>query len=232
VVPDPDGLAGFRQVFADIQRWSLNPRRRLDSLARFGESLPPLGEVEIDGRPVLAAIDRDPARLENVLDDAVRIASRNRGQVPASNDASLATRIRRQLRHLSHLSRSYQLEKGRYVLTVRLTDLAMERLLAPKARDSQDGTDRLLQELLTQESAMLDCQNRLVNEWASFRADRLSFYRDLGTLPFDDWAAFYQQFSAAPAVAAPLLPAPGPDLPAPLAAPPPAPSARATPTQR
>ena len=39
-------------------------------------------------------------------------------------------------------------------------------------------------------------QDRLVGLWASFKAERLALYRDLGVLPYDDWKSFYDDLAA------------------------------------
>jgi hypothetical protein len=45
---------------------------------------------------------------------------------------------------------------------------------------------------------VLKVENRLTNLWASFRADRLALYRELGVLPYNDWNSFYADLSARP----------------------------------
>ena len=72
-----------------------------------------------------------------------------------------------------------------------------------------------------------EAQDRLIAHWTSFRAERLSLYRDLGVLPYDNWDAFYADLSApgrpadepapavAPAVLEPATPAPPPPVPPP-----------------
>ncbi len=87
VVPHPMALARFRVLFEKIGQWSLNPQHRLTVLSSLVQSLPVLGDVTIDGRPILAALDCDPAGLEAALVAALRVAAANRSQTPESLDS-------------------------------------------------------------------------------------------------------------------------------------------------
>jgi hypothetical protein len=111
------------------------------------------------------------------------------------------------------------------MMHLRQCDRLLERLVAPPGL-SQPATPKSLKELVTQEAAVLECQNRLVELWTTFRAERLALYRDLVTLPCENWGEFYRLFSCEPGQ---IDPPPTPEQPAPGAPAPPAPPAPSAP---
>jgi hypothetical protein len=71
------------------------------------------------------------------------------------------------------------------------------RTLAAKVGLAQSAGARIAtQGLLDQFDQVRSAQDRLVGLWASFKAERLALYRDLGVLPFDDWKSFYNDLEA------------------------------------
>ena len=181
-------------------------------------SLPGIGDVELDGIPLLATLDREPGRLESLLEVAARTASRNH-----RDETELLLRVRRELRELSHIRRSYELDRRRYMVVLRQSDQLLERLVAPPGL-TQPATPQSLKDLVSREAAVLDSQNRLVDLWTTFRGGRLALYRDLGTLPCEDWDGFYRLLTCEPS---PIeAPPPGPEEAAPAPPAPPAPRSR------
>ena len=95
VIPDRRALAAFRDVFNAVEAWATRPDRRLDELPRIVGRLPAAGDAIVEGRPILDPIEQDPTRLEDLLEDAVRTAIKNRGgadkdRVPEDRDARCA----------------------------------------------------------------------------------------------------------------------------------------------
>ena len=101
---------------------------------------------------------------------------------------------------------AYQAEKRRYELAIRLRDQALERLLAPPS-PAVTSRSSLVTELIEQLTKVVEAQNRLIEVWTTFRAERLAFYHDLGVLPYQDWKSFFADLSAGPPVAGPAVPA-------------------------
>ena len=58
------------------------------------------------------------------------------------------------------------------------------------------GARNATQGLLDQLDQIRRAEDRLVGLWASFKAERLAFYRDFGVLPYDDWKSFYDDLAA------------------------------------
>jgi hypothetical protein len=214
VIPDRRALAAFRDVFNAVEAWSTRPDRRLDELPRIVGRLPASGDAIVEGRPILEPIERDPTRLEDLLEDAVRTAIKNRGgaekdRAPEDRDAALALRVRRRVRHLVDTRCGYEDAKRSYVLAVRMRDHSFESLLAPPVAAIVPSLTPGLTGLIADQRRIRDAQDRLAHLWTSFRAERLALYRDLGALPYESWDAFYADLSSSPA-AGPLSAAPTP----------------------
>ncbi|WZP00672.1 hypothetical protein EP7_002321 [Isosphaeraceae bacterium EP7] len=196
LIVDTSPLAGFREVFAATDRWFQDPRRNINDLDRFAERLPSIGEISIEGQSILGVIEREPDRLEKMLSLATRIALKNRREGEDSD--ALELRIRRQLRHLAEIRADYEGKRRISVRLARQLDAAQEQLIAPPG--GEDGQTTLKMAGITQQIA--ENRDRLVLLWTAFRAERLALYRDLGLFPFEDWSAFYGQFTAHPNIPA------------------------------
>jgi hypothetical protein len=61
---------------------------------------------------------------------------------------------------------------------------------------------------------LLTLENSLVMTWLQFQVARLIVYRDLGTLPYDEWEAFSELFpsESLTSVGGPAAARPGPRL--------------------
>ena len=88
VIPDPGGIAAFREVFEKVHNWHRDPTRTFKGLPELIARLPALGEVVVEGRPILGTIEANPDRLEDELAAMMRSAVKNRnslekGEAPA-----------------------------------------------------------------------------------------------------------------------------------------------------
>lgn len=205
VIPDRQGIAAFREVFEGVNNWHRDPKRTLDVLAKLIARLPALGEVVVEGQPILGAIEANPSRLGDVLATATRVANQNRqrsekGAAAQGKDVQLELRTSRRIRRLVEARRAYDSEKRRFELTNRVIEELLEQLVAPPA----GGTQALAQSaraafattaLLSQSIQLQRAEDRLVDLWASFKGERLALYRDLGVLPYDDWKSFYDDLT-------------------------------------
>jgi hypothetical protein len=48
--------------------------------------------------------------------------------------------------------------------------------------------------LINFQGSLLNLENTLVRSWQLYELQRLQVYRDLGTLPYDEWEAFRELF--------------------------------------
>ena len=206
LIPDPEGIAAFREAFESVHNWHRDPTRTFKVLPQLIARLPALGEVVVEGRPILGTIEANPDRLEDELAAMMRSAVKNRngrekGEAARDTDVPLERRTRQHIRHLVEARRAYVVERRRYELASRLIDQVLEQIVAPPAGGTQAlsqsaGARIATQGLLDQLDQVRGAQDRLVGLWASFKAERLALYRDLGVLPYDDWKSFYDDLAA------------------------------------
>ncbi|WP_435021569.1 hypothetical protein TA3x_002445 [Tundrisphaera sp. TA3] len=138
----------------------------------------------------------------------VRIAERNafrqslityqraRRTLQASED-SLKNLIRANVRQMELIYRQYNIAKRNLVLSVRQKDQSFEQIIAPTAgttASTQGATQTI--NLVNAQQSVLNQENNLVSLWYQYQVQRLSLYRDLGILPYDEWEAFDELFPA------------------------------------
>jgi hypothetical protein len=124
------------------------------------------------------------------------------------------------VRHMASIYIDYEIEKRALVLALRMKDDVFEEMFAPPAEEHPPRKPPSSSNLITAAAKVWEIENHLVALWASFETERLALYRDLRTLPYNDWKAFYAQFATAPAnpgeapgKAAPPAPVPGAPAP-------------------
>jgi hypothetical protein len=219
VVIDRHNLQAFPAVIESVENWERNTKRRSQALPELIEKFPVMGDVMLNSEPILEKIENNPDQREDVLAGAGELAFKSRSErdevrAQPNSGIQLELRVRRRIRNLYDKRLAYQTEKRCYELAVRLKDQAFERMLAPPLPDNTSRSS-LVHDVIEQRRQIVLAQDRLVGLWTSFRAERLAFYHDLGALPYPDWKSLYADLSAAPAVAAPSVPA---VLPEPAAA--------------
>lgn len=106
--------------------------------------------------------------------------------------------VRTAVRNLQLIYNQYEINKQSYIAALVTQDQAFQRFLEPPSGaggSAQGGT--LVLNLNSSLANVLGAQNRLVAGWVSYQTQRLAFYRDLGTMPYDEWEAFYELFPSA-----------------------------------
>ena len=134
VILDRNAIAGFQAIFDSVADWERQADRDPRRLTQAIDQLPALGDVNLDGQPILGAIDANPDRWEEVLANATHVAIEKRTDVTkaaAADDSriQLELQVRRRVRHLVETRRAYEDAKRGYALAVRIKDQAFERLL-------------------------------------------------------------------------------------------------------
>jgi hypothetical protein len=212
VILDRQNLQPFPVVFDTVEDWARAVKRRTDELTMIIDRLPVLGEIVLNGEPILERIEKIPDQWEVVLAAAAQLAFKSRSQrdevlTQPNSGIQLELQVRRRIRELYDKMLAFRSEKRCYELAIRLKDQAFERLVAP-APPSPVVTSRssLVSAVIEQETRIVQAQDRLIWLWTSFRAERLALYHDLGVLPYQDWKSFYADLSAAPVVALPGVP--------------------------
>jgi hypothetical protein len=227
VVIDRQNLQAFPAVIESVENWERNTKRWAQALPELIEKFPVIGDVMLNSESILEKIEKNPDRWEDVLAGARELAFKSRGErdevrAQPNSGIQLELRVRRRIRNLYDKRLAYQTEKRCYELAVRLKDQAFERLEAPPS-PAVISRSFLVNGVIEQQARIVETQDRLVALWTSFRAERLALYHDLGALPYQDWKSFYADLAAAPAGAAPEVPAVQPNPRAGDARQPPAP---------
>lgn len=230
VALDASHVAPFREVFDQVDRWLLDPDRRLAELDRQARRLPRLGDVAVEGRPLLGEPGDDPARLDEAIARATRAA--NGGKPPADEAGDAAElAVRMQVRRLAEIRADYEAARRASVFAARQMGQAFEQVIAPPAAAEAGGgrSGVAVQALLAQADRIADNRSRLVDSWGDYAAARPAFDRVIGAFPYEDWASFLAPFSArlepiGPALPEPTRPAAPPAAPPARPAPPPPPA--------
>ncbi len=280
MVIDRSRTLGFKQIFEEIDRWSLSDKRELTNLDQIVARLPKLQNLVIDGRSCLDIFSqKDDPNLEKLLLIAERVALENRLDLmnaraqlydtwrqirvsanalkgvlnvnvtnqfvtpPTTNNpfgfldqakqfslvinaelplVRLAERnnfrqqlilyqrqrrslqntedfiknqLRVEIRQMQLFYQQYLIFERNLVLTVSQKDQAFEQIIAPPQganAGNQAPTQTL--NLINAQAGVINNENSLVSTWYNFQIQRLSVYRDLGILPFDEWEAFDELF--------------------------------------
>lgn len=142
----------------------------------------------------------------------IRVAERNnfrtailryqqqRRQLQNTED-NLKFQLRSDIRAMQVAYIQYEIAKRNLVLQIRLKDQAFEQIVAPPQAGA--GAQGLAQtaNAATQTNNLIGFQNGLIggestllNQWAAYELARLTLYRDIGTLPYDEWEAFSELF--------------------------------------
>ena len=200
IIPDRKEMAGFLDVFDSVANWERNADRHTEDLAKIIAQLPELGDVILDGQPLLSTIQVDPDRWESSLSKAARLALENRSnraRAALDEDArvQLELQIRRSVRQLFEMRLAYVDAERGYEYAVRLKDQAFERLHGPSANGFSQRS-AIVEQLVAQVGNITTIEDRLAELWTTFRAERLTLYRELGVLPYSNWKAFYADLTA------------------------------------
>ena len=95
----------------------------------------------------------------------------------------------------------YLITKRNLILNIRLKDQAFEQIVAPPQAGA--GTQSLAQSAnaATQTTNLIGFQSTLIHSeitlttlYQQYQLARLTVYRDIGTLPYDEWEAFSELF--------------------------------------
>ncbi len=123
---------------------------------------------------------------------------RQRRQLMVWED-NLKVQLRTDMRNVHTQYIAYEINKRNYELNVRLKDQAFEQIVAPPAGGTQ-GTAQSANaatqttNLLNFQRTAYGSQGGLIGAYESYQTQRLIFYRDIGTLPYDEWEAFSELF--------------------------------------
>jgi hypothetical protein len=111
-----------------------------------------------------------------------------------STEDSIKLIVRGDVRSMQLQYLEYEIAKRNFILAIRQKDQAFEQIVAPPAGVGTSQAPLQTTNLINFQSSLIGSENSLVTNWYQFQLARLQLYRDLGTLPFDEWEAFYELF--------------------------------------
>jgi hypothetical protein len=205
VVLDRESVARFGRVFDQVQSWQEQPGRDLGDLPRIIKGLPAVGDVVIEGRSILGQMGGSPEQREEMLTLAARVAIQHRSDLDQGKTledataANIELSVRRRVRRLFEVRRSYEGEQRRYELAVRMLDQSLEQVEGSSSRGALPRLAMVataVTRLLAPEKERLGAEDRLVTLWTDFQTERLALYQELGILPYDNWTSFFNDLSA------------------------------------
>jgi hypothetical protein len=137
----------------------------------------------------------------NAFRQAIIDYQRQRRSLQSQEDA-LKLNLRQDVRQMQIAYFNYAIAKQQLELQARLKDQAFEQLVAPPAASAGNNLAATAnaatqtQNLLSAQSRLIGQQGALLSTWQGFQSARLTLYRDIGTLPYDEWEAFSELFPA------------------------------------
>jgi len=146
--------------------------------------------------PLIRLAERNQFRIALINYQAARRTLQNREDL-------VKNQLRTDIRSAQTNYVQYEIARRNFVLNIRLKDQAFEAIIAPPQGGAASGGVGQAANAATQTTNLINFQQRLigseqtlVNEWQQYQLSRLSIYRDLGTLPYDEWEAFSELFPA------------------------------------
>ena len=114
-----------------------------------------------------------------------------------SFEDNLKFTIRNEIRTLIQNGQQYEIQKRLLLLTLRQKDNSQRQINAPPGSGGADTSAQVASNtlsLVNAQNSILTAQTALVTTWANYTTARLVLARDLGTIPYDEWEAFYEFF--------------------------------------
>ena len=160
-----------------------NPLGFIDQAKQFSVSF----NTEL---PLVRVAERNQYRLATI--------TYNRQQRVLQNaEDAIKLAIRQEIYQLIAVSNNYEINRGNLLIVVRQRDLSLQNIIAPPTSiDASNAAQQATQtnNLITGINSILSIQQSLIQNWVQFQVLRLSLYRDLGLMPYDEWEAFYEFF--------------------------------------
>jgi len=210
LVLDERILVPFTTVYRATDQWQREPDRQLDRLTAMHDRLPRLENKKIGGRSLREVIEGTIPE-EQFLAECTA-AARPHSAILKDDQAALDDRniveqgIRTVARTLIVVHKAYEVDRAQLEIATRYLDLTFDQVVSPPAA----GTSAVVQSVSTANhvtnvigaaSRLYKARSALVTQWFQVKEVELRLYRQLGTMPFDNWDAFYQ--SLVPVLGAP-----------------------------
>ncbi len=160
----------------------------------------------------------DQAKQFNAVINAelplVRVAERNAFKTALINyqrqrralqntEDNIKYQVRQEVRSMQTQYRNYKTQQRNLVLNIRQRDQSLLQVSAPPGAGGGAGGQGQANQAAIQvqnvrgsQGGVVATEVNLTNLWLQFQIQRITLYRDLGILPYDEWEAFYELFPA------------------------------------
>jgi len=119
-----------------------------------------------------------------------------------SEEDLIKNQLRQDIRSMQVAYITYDITKQNLILNIRLKDQAFEQIIAPPQAQTGQGLAQSANaatqttNLITFQNTLFTSEVTLTQQYQAFQAARLTVYRDIGILPYDEWEAFSEIFPA------------------------------------
>ena len=137
--------------------------------------------------PLVRVAERNTFRLNLINYERARRTLQNQ-------EDSIKLFIRQDIRSMQASYLNYEIARKNFVLQIRVRDQSFEQIIAPPAPGAALQGAVQTNNLIQAQSGLFGVKNQLVQTWYNYQLQRLTLYRDLGTLPIDEWEAFHELF--------------------------------------
>jgi hypothetical protein len=120
-----------------------------------------------------------------------------------SQEDNVKLQVRTEVRGLIQSAEIYEIIKRNLFLNLRQKDNTLQQIVAPPAAGGDAGAGAAGNQtaqttaLISAQNGILRLQNQLIATWVSYVTGRITIFRDLGTIPYDEWEAYYELFPSA-----------------------------------
>lgn len=127
---------------------------------------------------------------------SAQIAYKRQQRLLMLTEDSIKNIVRQEIRNILLRAQTYDIQQRTFVITLRVVDQSQEQIVAPPAAAGGAGGQIAAQtiNLINAQQRIPQTQNTLVQTWVGYQTFRLSLYRDLGIMPYDEWEAYHELF--------------------------------------
>ncbi len=117
-----------------------------------------------------------------------------------SQEDFIKNQLRSDIRSMQVTYIQYEITKRNLILNIRLKDQAFEQIIAPPQATTGQGLAQTANaatqttNLIGFQRTLISSEQALTTAFQNFQLARLIVYRDIGTLPYDEWEAFSEIF--------------------------------------
>jgi hypothetical protein len=125
------------------------------------------------------------------------IAYRQQQRALMQLEDTIKLAVRNNIRNLIQQAEQYEVQRNLLVVNLKQRDNTARNLFAPPPVGGGVGggdPTAQTQALTSSLQGIVGSQNQLIQLWVQYQTSRLTLYRDIGIMPYDEWEAYYELF--------------------------------------